>query len=343
MSWATFGLLFYLLRRRFGTVVALTAVILWSVHPAQSFSFASFTGRNDRILGLFVLANLILCDRAFSGERVSRKLLAWALGAAILGSFAKETSLPYLVLSFGWCWLAMGVEAKRVLIQGKLLWLTGAGAFILLMLLKPVISPDLAVPVNLDHWYFAKMGFLLNWSLPGGIPATHLLGVLGMALLAFLFLHRKFPPPVRTGAFLMLFTFIPFPFVWVQRTFLWLASAWLCLIAAGGVQALYTRKRAAGAVAGVLLFAGSFWWGRSAGLDSVAASVAMKLAVEHMQSTQEGPVYLARSVIDEFPALVSLVGSEDLPREALLKNRTYLEQLLRLALGNEEAAILWER
>lgn len=128
LSWATFGLLLFLLRNRFGLAVAAFSTVLWSLHPAQTFSMTPFTGRNDRLLGIFVLVTILLCDRAFSSLKNRTRYLLFALMSAAVGSMAKETSLPYLALAFGWCWIAMGRSFVSVAKDGRVLWIGGGGA-----------------------------------------------------------------------------------------------------------------------------------------------------------------------------------------------------------------------
>lgn len=348
LSWITFGLLLYLFRKRFGLTVAALSLTLWTLHPAQTFSLVSFTGRNDRLLGIFVLATIMLCDRAFSASKTRNRFLVLALITAAVGSLAKETSLPYLALSFGWCWIAMGRKFLSVCKDGRILWLGGGLLFIILMLTKPLISSNLAVPAEIGTSYLVKMAFLLNWGIPGSIPTTLVTGSVGIALLVITVIAGKLPKTIRTGAFLTLVFLAPFPFVWVQKTFLWLPSVGLCLVLAGLFEYFFSFlkvsrvNRFMKTIFAVCILFSNAVWGYNQGRTAVDTPIAIKLAVEQLSIEQDGPVYYGDAVLESIPVLAPVFACIANEPEATRKNRRYLQQLLQLHTLNREAIIVWQ-
>lgn len=348
LSWVTFCLLLFLFRKRFGLAVAAFSTLLWALHPAQTFSLTPFTGRNDRLLGIFVLVTMLLCDRAFSSLKSRNRYLLLALISAAAGSLAKETSLPYLALSFGWCWIAMERNFLSVVKEGRLLWIWGGVLFFILMLTKPLISSDLAVPYEFGPSYLVKMAYLLNWAVPGNLPTSFLTGGIGIAILVVAVIAVKLPKAVRMGAFLTLVSLAPFPFVWVQKTFLWLPSAGLCLVVAGLFDSFFSSLpvfplnrylRIASALC--LLFATAVW-GHNLGRQEADIPIAVKIAVEQLSDTQDGPVYEGDAVLGSIPALVPVFAYNDEEPAVTHKNRRYLQQLLQLHTRNREAIIVWQ-
>ncbi len=348
LSWLFFGLLLYLLRRRFGLVATALALILWALHPAQTFSLTSFMGRNDRLLGIFVVATIILCDKAFSASKNRTRYLFLALLTATVGSLAKETSLPYLALSFGWCWIAMGRDFRSVWKKGRVLWLGGGGLFILLMFTKPLISSKLSVPIVIGLSYFSKMAYLLNWGLPGDLPITMFAGVLGISLLTAVLLFKKLSKTIRMGSFIALISLVPFPFVWVQREFLWLPSVGICIVVAGLFEYLFSflARFRSGKYFGIILtfclLSATAIWGYNEGRSSVDIPISIKLAVEQLSDTQSGPVYDSRIILESIPGLVPIFEYNDSEPQVTHKRRRYLQQLLQLHTMNREAIIVWQ-
>ena len=348
LSWTTFGLLLYLLRKRFGLIVAALSLTLWALHPAQTFSFVSFTGRNDRLIGIFVLVTIMLCDKAFSSSKARNRFLILALITAAVGSFAKETSLPYLALSFGWCWIAMGRDFLSVCKDGRFLWLGGGGLFIILMLTKPLISSNLVVPAEIGTGYLVKMACLFNWGIPGSVPANLVTGSVGIALLVLTAISGRLPKTVRMGAFITIVSLAPFPFVWVQKTFLWLPSVGLCLIAAGLFEYLFALlrefrvKNILKIATALCIFSATAVWGYSQGKIAVETPIAIKLAVRQLSETQGGPVYDSEPILESIPGLVPFFAYNEFEPEVTQKNRRYLQQLLQLHTLNSEAIIVWQ-
>ena len=348
LSWVTFGLLLYLIRKRFGLAVAALSMTLWALHPAQTFSLTSFTGRNDRLLGIFVLVTIALADRAFSTIKTRNRFLILALATAAIGSLAKETSLPYLALSFGWCWIAMGKEFLSVWKEGRILWVGGGVLFLLLMLTKPLISQNLAVPFEIGLIYLVKMAHLLSWGIPGSIPTTAVAGGIEIALLAISAFSGKLPKTVRMGAFLTLVSLAPFPFVWVQKTFLWLPSAGLCLIVAGLLEYFFSFLRVSHfnrylkCFITLVILCATAVWGYQQGRREIDISIAIKIVVEQLSEQQDGPVYDSNAAIESIPGLVPIFAYNEVEPEITHKNRTYLQQLLQLHTLNEEALIVWQ-
>lgn len=345
LSWLTYAMIFFLFRRKLGLPVTVLALVLWTLHPVQTFSMASFTGRNDRLLVIFTLLTILLCDRAFQ-NRVKRKaFLLLALGTSVLGTFAKESSLPYLALSFGWCWIALGKSFISVARIGRILWISGAILFALLMLTKPVISPQLIVPIEVSGNVLTKFARLVDWGLPVKLSPDLFTGAAAFLLLSLLILCRRFPREVRFGAFLTLVSLMPFVFVWVQKTFLWLPVMGICLMVSSLVvhSFRYFSAKPYGRALSVFLLSAvvalTGFWGYRAGRNQVALPISVKLAVEYLYESQDGPVYSTEGILEQFPVLRRDFARNAAEPEILSKSWNYFEQLLQIRAGTLDVAL----
>lgn len=345
LSWLTYAIIFLLFKRKFGLPVTVLALVLWTLHPVQTFSMASFTGRNDRLLVIFTLLTILLCDRAFQDRARRKTFLLLALGTSVLGTFAKESSLPYLALSFGWCWIALGESFASVARKGRILWISGVILFGFLMLTKPMISPQLIVPIEVSGNSLTKFARLADWSLPVRLSPDRFAGAAVILLLSLLILCRRFPGAVRFGAFLTLASLLPFVFVWVQKTFLWLPVIGICLMVSSLVVHSFrylSAKPYGRGLSAFLLFAVvalTGLWGYRSGRDRVALPISVKLAVEHVYESQAGPVYSTEGILDQFPVLRDNFAQNAAEPEVLSKSWKYFEQLLQIRAGTLDAGL----
>lgn len=348
LSWATFVILLLLFKKRFGMLVASLTVVLWALHPAQAYSMISFTGRNDRLVVLFVLAVLALYDRAVnaSSRPVRMKFLTGSLAFAITGYFAKETCLPYIAIAFGWGWLVLHEKPILTFRKGIILWIGGGVSFTVLMLTKPMFDLGLPAEFGFGSVYFHKFGELIAWILPFNLRPNLFLGVTSIVLLIGLMSLRKAPAAVRFGAFLALVSLAPFPFVWVQKTFIWLPTVGLCLIISGVLVAVFQRFNSHASrisvlvIAFVLLFSMAYW-GRNEAYKDAAKPIAFKIAARYLVETQQGPVYDGNAAVNAVPAIRNDMAMNPGEPEITHKCRLHLEQLVKLMVLNSNAGINW--
>lgn len=216
------------------------------------------------------------------------------------------------------------------------------------MLTKPLISSNLQVPYEFGPHYLVKMACLINWATPGSLPPSFIAGGVCIVLLLTGILVGKLPIAVRMGAYLTLVSLAPFPFVWIQKTFIWLPSVGLCLVVAGILQYLFSLLPVSrfsaylkAALPACLLLAMAAW-GYNEGRREVDLPIAVKLAVEQLSDTQNGPVYYIDTVLESMPGLVPLFAYNCEEPEVTYKNRMYLQHLLQLHTMNRTAVIAWQ-
>ena len=348
LSWIVLAGLLYLLQKRLGAALAIAGLSLWALHPVQAYSMFPFTGRNDRLLSLFVVAILFLFDRAMTAGSLAKRnrLMLACLATAAIGYFSKETCLPYLALAFGWGWIALERGFMKTLKQGWVLWVGGGALFLTLMLTRPLLSLGLPAEFVFGTRYFTQMGRLFFWGLPldnAGYETAS--GAVLIVLLTFCFLWRRVPRSIRFGAFMTIVALAPFPFVWIQRTFLWLPFVGVGIMLAGAMLRLYEQGRtwlikSAAVALAVVLAAGMAAWGRSEAYRISAPPIALKLAVAYMVENQSGPVYDLAPALEEYPAVADRIAN-DRGSPADEKMPLYLEGLVQLGSRDADAELIW--
>jgi hypothetical protein len=343
LSWITFAAIYHILRKRFSAKVSLLAVVVWAMHPAQAYSMVSFTGRNYRLVTLFVLASLYFFNKAIESRQ--RRWEAICLLIACVGYFAKETSLPYLAIAFGWGWTNSSMSLFTAFRRNSLLWCGGILVFAILMATKHMIGVGLPSEFGAGLNYFLKFSELLHWSLPIHPGSSVGVGILWLLVLAFLSFWRRAGKTVRFGAFLTLVSLAPFPLFWVQKTFLWMPTMGLALILAGVAEILWKHEarksmKTVFALFGIAGLIALCFWGRHEAHESAEASIAFKVAVRHMVDSQPGPQYSGESALAAVPAIFPYVA-ETGDSVASGKARLYLEQLVQLEASNPNATVVW--
>ncbi|GEM_PF-2389450 len=90
-----FALLEILVRN---SMAALGGSLLFALHPLQIESVAWVAGRNDVLLGLFIIIMMLAYIRSIGGDTINRRAYAFAVFGFVLALFTKESAAFYLLL-----------------------------------------------------------------------------------------------------------------------------------------------------------------------------------------------------------------------------------------------------
>ncbi len=354
LSWITIWILLYILWKRIGPWVASLTVVIWSLLPSQAYSMVSFTGRNDRLVVLFLLASIYLYDRAIGhsekGEGWRRRNLVYCLLVLIAGYFAKESCLPYASIIFAWGWLVLKRGFVNTLKEGRIVWIGAIAASATFYAARMLIG--MSMPMELSFFngaYFSKFVILLNMGLPFHLVASPLTGILAFSAFLLTALIEKIPRPIRFGAALMLLSLIPFPLVWIQHTFLWLPTVGLSMILAycistlaGMLRGTSVLRRVASWACIVLPLCLLGLWGRAEARRASDIHIAFKVASRFLVETQTGPIYDGSNIVDTYPVLVPYLSLESgYSRREIRKAREYIEDIIQVMIWNPESRVTW--
>ncbi len=351
LSWIAVGILLCILWKRVGPWVASLTVVIWSLLPSQTYSMVSFTGRNDRLVVLFLLAAIYFYDRAIGhSDKRRRRNLIYCLLIVIVGYFAKESCLPYASIVFIWGWLVLKRGFVNTLKEGRIIWIGAIAASIAFYAAR--ILAGVSMPVELsffDGAYFSKFAQLLNWGLPFDLFTTPRIGLLAFSAFLLIALIKKIPHPIRFGSALILLSLMPFPLVWIQHTFLWLPTIGLSIILAYCLTALAdvlrgksVLRRVASWVCVLLPLCLLGLWGRAEARQATEFPIAFKAASRLLVEAEAGPIYDGSVIEDEYPILEPYLSLDSgySEREAL-KLREYIEQIVQVMTWNPESRITW--
>jgi len=351
LSWIAVGILLCLLWKRVGPWIASLTVVIWSLLPSQTYSMVSFTGRNDRLVVLFLLAAIYFYDRAIGhSDKWRRQNLIYCLLILIVGYFAKESCLPYASIVFVWGWLILKRGFVNTLKEGRIIWIGAIAASIAFYAARALAGVNMPVELSFFNGaYFLKFAQLLNMGLPFDLVPSPLTGILVFSTFLLTALIKKIPRPLRFGAGLMLLSLMPFPLVWIQHTFLWLPTVGLSIILAYCITALAgvlrgasVLRRVASWVCVLLPLCLLGLWGRAEARQASELPITFKAASRLLIETEIGPLYDGSVIEDEYPILEPYLSLDSgySEREAL-KLREYIEQIVQVMTWNPESRIIW--
>lgn len=343
LAWLSFALVAVLLFRSTGRRAAWTVLAVWAAMPAQIWSLFCFTGRNDRLAGLFVLAAVAVADRW--RDRRPGALEGAAVPALMTAAFlSKESALLMLPLPFAWLHMVRGVPPGRLL-------RSTAGSWAPTVLLPPVffgirhalgmaLGDTGALHTGTD-WLHQFGGMVLE-GLGGGRGLRIAAGAVVPAALAVLCLLRGAPALCRFGALTALLSMIPFAFVWTQPSFHWMPSLGAAMIAAGLLELPARAHPRATALLAVLLASAFAAWGAAESRRICALPITFHLAAGRLAGEEACWPAVGERAADLFPALSGPLGLDgSAGAEVSRKARAYLENLVRVYSGDPGASLSW--
>ncbi|PIE53641.1 hypothetical protein CSA37_00305 [Candidatus Fermentibacteria bacterium] len=349
LSWICYTVCFLLLRRRFGLLTASLAVLLWAAHPAQPLSLYKILGRNDRLVTLFTVTALYLYDLYLQNGKRRFLFYGLTLCSVVLAGLSKDTGIFYSLLLPLWSILAAKRTLRETIRSDLPLW-TGIGTLSALFFLLrakagfeiTADSPELCTGMA----YVEGFSRLVRMSLPLKdhlfVPPLATFSIAAAVLAAAVFV-RKLPDAIRFGAAGAAIFIFPFPFFWVQDTFMWGFTMWAALIPASILGAFFitARNRIVGRLIAVFTMAViiglSTAWARRY-LEERAKYMTMHGQVaDHAVSEIQGNSYPVEVLMNRFPEWAAEIDSESL--EEREKTLFYINELVRIKTGNPEAAL----
>jgi hypothetical protein len=176
---------------KYGRPLALFFALVFTVHPALVQAVAWIPGRNDSLLGIFIISSFI-CFLEFLGEK-KWPYLAWHLIFFILALFTKEVAAIFPFVCIGYLFLVakdkpLSFQQKRLIAS----WCFTLGLWLALrgyaLSSNPVnlsatgIAGDLVNGAGAILGYLGKAVFPLNLSIIPTIEDTNLIyGVVALA------------------------------------------------------------------------------------------------------------------------------------------------------------------
>ncbi len=344
LSWATFGVIAQVLLKSWSRWAAWLTIVFWMLLPAQGWSLASMTGRNDRLAALFLLLALREADgwvarRPGQGRQILLVLLLLA------GFLSKESAAAGFALPFAWLSISGGWSVREVLGRTKTAWISAIVVPVAGFGIRTLMSLPLGDVGTLHTGtaYLAQFGrFVAEGTGMSFFIDPVLIGAASIAALASVSLIRKLPREVRFGAFLCLCTIAPFAFVWIQHSFHWMPSLGYSMILAGILSWedwIPSRIRAVLATVVVLAFA---FWGSVETSRICAPGIAYRCAVRDIVARGEALVD-GSVILTGYPALAGPLGysQESVSQMARDKARGYIENLVQISMADSSATILW--
>lgn len=346
LSWLCYCLVFFLLKRQFGFLTAAIAVCLWAVHPSQSMSLLRMYGRNDRLVTLFTVAALFTYNMSFIKNERRRLLFYLTLLFVILSTLSKETGIFYSLLLPAWSILVKKRSVKETLKSDYLLWSGLLLLVVLFVVLRSIAGFSVSINsggLNLGYIYFQLLSTLILMGLPllsgWNLNPIAVCVITTLAVGAAVF-SRKCPGAIRFGAFAFSVFIFPFPFFWIQGSFLWGCWLWVSLGLAGCVVYLFNRhiehrnrtvKLLFLTALVFALFLSTVWAKRVTRLIS-AQPIQIREIVMFVVSSEEGPIYSEENIFAQFPEWERKIDC--LTVEVRCKMRRYLIEMIQLETGN---------
>ena len=351
LSWTCYILAFFLLKRQFGFLTAAIAVCLWAVHPAQPMSLLNIYGRNDRLVTLFTVAALSTYDISISKNVRRKSLFTLTLLFTVLAVLSKDTGIFYsLLLLPAWSFLVRKDSIRKIITSDHFLWLGLFLLAVLFVVLRHLAGFSASIDsegINLGFRYFQGLSRLILMSLPipsGWSPGTTAVCMVSAVATGATVFCRKCPKAMRFGALAFSVFIFPFPFFWIQESFLWGCSLWMSLWATGCAVFLYgkyikPRGKKASLVSlmllAVILSLSSLWSIRITRHIS-ALFIRISDIAKYAVSTEEGPVYPQENIFSQFSDWRELDTFSD---EEQCKINKYVIELIQLETGNPESVI----
>lgn len=352
LSWACYILVFLLLKRQFGFLTAAIAVCLWTVHPAQPMSLLKVFGRNDRLVTLFTVAALSTYDVSIRANTHRKLLFCLTLLFVVLATLSKDTGIFYsLLLLPAWSILARKRPIREIVTSDRLLWLSLFLLAVLFAVMRHLAGFSISIDsegLNLGLRYFQGLSALILT----GIPLISTLNlnpvavcVISITAAGTIVFCRKCPGATRFGTFAFCVFIFPFPFFWIQGTFLWGFCLWISLALAGCATYIFdkyirhrgnTYKLLSISIL-VLIFSLSALW--SSGVTGHISTPMIKMheITIFAISSEEGPVYSEENILTKFPGWAQ--NMENCTFEEDSKIYTYITELIQVETGNPESVI----
>lgn len=351
LSWVCYILVFFLLKRQFGFLTAAIAVCLWAVHPAQPMSLLKMYGRNDRLITLFTVAALSTYDISIRANARKKQLFGLTLLLVVLAVLSKDTGIFYsLMLLPAWSILVRKRSIQETLTSDRFLWLglfLLTVLFVVLRLLAGFTASIDSEGLSFGLRYFRGLSMLILMALPlpsGWNPAPTVVCTVSALTAGATVFCRKCPESMRFGALAFSVFIFPFPFFWIQETFLWGYTLWMSLWTAGCAVFLYDKyikphgKKASFVsltLLVIILSLSSIWSAKITGHIS-APMIEMSDIARYAASSEEGPVYSQENIFNRFPdwrRVNTFCGEEQ------CKMNTYILELIKVETGNPESVI----
>lgn len=351
LSWISYGIAFFLLKRRFGLPTATLAILLWALHPAQPCSLCKIFARNDRLVTLFTISALSSYDLSIDRVHQRKLFFSFTLILIIMAVTSKETGIFYTLLLPFWSILVRKRTLRETVHSDLFLWMGVFFTGVLFILLRSLAGFNASIDAG---GFTTGLSYLRNlaWLIEAGLPIPSAIHQAPLttclvtgAIISFAVLCRKCPEAVRFGALAISVFAVPFPFFWVQKSFLWGCTLWGSLAVASVLIQLYNRSKTSSrrmlsvsfAILVVLVFTGSALW---SGLTSKAITAHMieyEAVAEYAISTNSGPYYRLEILAEHFPGLEDKLNA--MPEQENSKISNYLSELIQIKAGTRYVVV----
>ncbi len=346
LSWLCYGLIFFLLKRQFGFLTAAIAVCLWAVHPSQPMSLIKMFGRNDRLVTLFTVAALSTYDMSFIKNERRKLFFTLTMFFVILATLSKDTGIFYALLLPAWSILVRKRSVKETVKSDYPLWSGLLLLAVLFVVLRSIAGFSASIDsegLNFGYSYFLGLSILIQM----GIPLIsdwnldpYAVCIISTVVVGIIVFCRKCPGAMRFGAFAFTVFIFPFPFFWVQETYLWGFWLWISLALAGCLVYLFNKYIKQWNMAGKLLFftalalafSLSAVWSRR--VTRVVSSTMIEIHEIAMfaVSSEDGPVYSEENAFSLNPELLRHLGCCSSVERT--KTRLYIIRMIQVETGN---------
>lgn len=346
LSWLCYCMVFFLLKRRFGFFTAALTVCLWTVHPSQPMSLLKMFGRNDRLVTLFTVAALLTYDMSLIKNERRKFLFTLTLFFVILATLSKDTGIFYALLLPAWSILGRERSVKETVRSDHLLWSGLLLLAVLFIVLRSIVGFGISIDsegINFGYSYLLGLSILIQM----GIPLIsdwnldpYVVCIISTVVVGIIVFCRKCPGTMRFGAFAFSVFIFPFPFYWVQETYLWGYWLWASLALAGGVAYLFDKyikhwditAKLLFFTALVITFSLSAVWSTRVTRVISSPMIEMHETAMFAVSSEDGPVYSEETALSINPALLHRL--DHCYTMECSKIRQYIIHLIQVETGN---------